>query len=83
MSLFMEDNDQWIRPVDLNLLSTCVLHGGTCTCIRVNFNYYVQFELMDTPRRSTSKHNLSQWFGVMPINVVSSYVYYMKCVILR
>lgn len=33
---------------------------------------------MDTPRGSTSKHNLSQWFGVMPINVVSSSVYCMK-----
>lgn len=43
----------------------------------------MQFELMDTPRRSTSEHYLSQWFGAMPINVVSSSVYYMKGVTLR
>lgn len=78
--LLRTNKDQWIGLVDLNFLPTCVLHGGTSTCLRVT---YVQFELMDTLRRSTSKHNLSQWFGVMPINVVSSSVYYMKCVILR
>lgn len=62
---------------------TCVLHGGSC--LRVNSNSLhtmCNLSWWVILRRSTSKHNLSQWFGVMPINVVSS-VYYMKCVILR
>lgn len=36
--LFAEDKDQWTGLVDLNLLPICVHHGGTCTCLRVNFN---------------------------------------------
>lgn len=63
------NRDHWTGLVDLNYSPIRVLHGGTSTCLRVNFCYHVQFELMGTPRRSTSKHNLSQWFGVMPINV--------------
>lgn len=41
--------------------------------------YFAQSELMGTPRRSTSKHNLSQWFGVMPINVSFFCLLYEMC----
>lgn len=36
-------------------LPSRVLHGGPSTCLRVNLRFYVQFELMGTVRRSTSK----------------------------
>jgi len=80
MSLFAKDKrDQWIGLFDRNFSPTRVLRGGTSTCLRITLTYCVQFELMDTPSRSTSKHNLSRWFGAMPTNVVSSSVYDMKC----
>lgn len=59
---------------------------GVALVLDLTLTYYVQFELMGAPCRSTSKHNLSQWFGVMPITVCFflsfSFVYYIKCVIL-
>lgn len=82
--LFAEDKQRSMdRAGWSELLANLCFTVALLLVLELTLTYYVQFELMDTPRRSTSKHNLSQWFGVMPINVVSSSVYYIKCVILR
>lgn len=47
--------DHQAELIDRKSLPSCVLHGGTSTCLRVNLCYHVQFELMGTLRRSTSK----------------------------
>lgn len=54
---------------------------GPALLLVLGLTYDVQFELMDTPCRSTSEHHLSHWFGAMPIIVVSS-IYYMEGIIL-
>ncbi len=76
------NRDQWIELVYLSFSPTCVLHGGTSTCLRVNLNllcaiwadgYTAQINLKTQSKPMVWSDAYKCFFSV----------YYMKCVILR